>query len=55
MDRWQDKQSGANRSKLVVVVESFQFVEVVENQVAVPPSRPLRVAGGLALGSSRWG
>ena len=25
MDRWQDKQSGANRSKLVVVVESFQF------------------------------
>ena len=26
MDRWQDKQSGANRSKLVVVVESFQFI-----------------------------
>ena len=25
MDRWQDKQSGANRSKLLVVVESFQF------------------------------
>ncbi len=26
MDRWQDKQSGANRSKLVVVVENFQFI-----------------------------
>ena len=26
MDRWQDKQSGANRSKLVIVVESFQFI-----------------------------
>ena len=26
MDRWQDKQSGANRSKLVVVVDNFQFI-----------------------------
>ena len=27
LDTWQDKQSGENRSKIKVVVESFQFVD----------------------------
>lgn len=27
MDTWQDKESGANRSKLKVVVENFHFVD----------------------------
>ncbi len=27
LDTWQDKESGGNRSKLKVVVESFQFVD----------------------------
>ncbi len=27
LDTWQDKESGANRSKLKVVVESFHFVD----------------------------
>ncbi len=27
LDQWQDKESGAKRSKLSVVVESFEFVE----------------------------
>jgi single-strand DNA-binding protein len=27
LDTWQDKQSGENRSKMKVVVESFQFVD----------------------------
>ncbi|MFM9996477.1 MAG: single-stranded DNA-binding protein [Phycisphaerales bacterium] len=27
LDTWQDKESGQNRSKLKVVVESFQFVD----------------------------
>ncbi|MFG0251779.1 MAG: single-stranded DNA-binding protein [Phycisphaerales bacterium JB038] len=26
LDQWQDKQSGQNRSRLLVVVENFQFV-----------------------------
>ncbi len=26
LDQWKDKESGANRSKLTVVVENFQFV-----------------------------
>lgn len=26
LDQWEDKQSGQNRSKLLVVVENFQFV-----------------------------
>lgn len=27
LDQWQDKESGQNRSRLVVVVENFQFVD----------------------------
>lgn len=27
LDQWQDKESGQNRSKLHVVVESFQFID----------------------------
>ncbi|QQS09896.1 MAG: single-stranded DNA-binding protein [Phycisphaerales bacterium] len=27
LDQWQDKDSGQNRSKMLVVVESFQFVD----------------------------
>ncbi|MEC9374324.1 MAG: single-stranded DNA-binding protein, partial [Planctomycetota bacterium] len=27
LDTWQDKESGANRSKLKVVVDNFQFVD----------------------------
>ncbi len=27
LDQWQDKESGQNRSKLGVVVESFQFID----------------------------
>lgn len=27
LDQWQDKDSGANRSKLKVVVENFQFID----------------------------
>lgn len=27
LDQWQDKESGANRTKLSVVVESFQFID----------------------------
>jgi single-strand DNA-binding protein len=27
LDQWEDKQSGQNRSKLKVIVESFQFVD----------------------------
>jgi len=27
LDQWQDKESGSNRSKLLVVVETFQFVD----------------------------
>jgi single-strand DNA-binding protein len=27
LDQWQDKESGQNRSKLGVVIESFQFVD----------------------------
>ncbi|MBX3365368.1 MAG: single-stranded DNA-binding protein [Phycisphaeraceae bacterium] len=26
-DQWQDKETGANRSRLVVVIENFQFVD----------------------------
>ena len=27
LDTWQDKESGQNRSKLGVVIETFQFVD----------------------------
>ncbi len=27
LDQWQDKESGANRSKMKVVVESFEFID----------------------------
>lgn len=42
LDQWQDKESGQNRSKLKVVVESFQFID----------SRPGEGQGGSTGGGS---
>lgn len=40
LDQWQDKQSGQNRAKLSVVVESFQFVDSKPGgQASVAPAR----------------
>lgn len=43
LDQWQDKESGQNRSKLGVVVESFQFID----------SRPGGAGGGGEGGEAR--
>ena len=57
MDRWQDKQSGANRSKLVIVVESFQFIggrgESTGSASIETPQR--RAASGSASGAPTEG
>ncbi len=36
LDQWQDKESGQNRSKLKVVVESFQFIDARPGEGAPP-------------------
>ena len=46
LDQWEDKQSGQNRSKLKVVVESFQFVDS-KGDDGESPSR----GGGKSSGS----
>lgn len=43
-EQWDDKQSGQKRSKLKVVVETFQFLGGGERQTAKPVSSP--TAGG---------
>lgn len=57
LDQWDDKQTGQKRSKLGVVLESFQFLPRGEKQQAVPkpkitaadiPELPPGVAGKLA-------
>ncbi len=44
MEQWADKQTGANRSKLVVIVDEFQFLEAKKDgggqQYAQPASPP---------------
>jgi single-strand DNA-binding protein len=45
LDQWDDKQSGQKRSKLKVVVESFQFVAGKTDDTPkqdAPPSQPKR-------------
>jgi single-strand DNA-binding protein len=37
LDQWQDKDGG-NRSKLKVVVESFQFIDSKGGQTSTPPA-----------------
>lgn len=41
LDQWQDKE-GSNRSKLKVVVESFQFIESKRDESSAPPEPPAR-------------
>jgi single-strand DNA-binding protein len=36
LDQWQDKESGANRSKLKVVVERFEFLSGPQDQNSKP-------------------
>jgi single-stranded DNA-binding protein len=36
LDQWQDKKSGANRSKLKVVVERFEFLGGPQDQNSKP-------------------
>lgn len=43
LDQWQDKD-GNNRSKLKVVVESFQFVDSRGNQSSTPADTPAAVS-----------
>ncbi len=38
LDQWQDKE-GNNRSKLKVVIESFQFIDSKGGQSSTPPSQ----------------
>ncbi len=67
LDTWQDKESGQNRSKLKVVVESFQFVdskgggggggggtEEGGGAVTTRPARPTPAAAG-AKPPEEWG
>lgn len=46
LDTWQDKKDGSNRSKLKVVVESFQFVAAAPGQRAAAPETLLAGRGG---------
>lgn len=47
LDQWDDKQSGQKRSKLGVVIESFQFLDSGDRQsVDQPSSRPTEPRGG---------
>lgn len=60
LDSWQDKDSGANRSKLKVVIESFQFVDSRGEGGGSPgPSGggggQRRAAGGSGGGGGRGG
>ena len=38
LDQWQDKE-GNNRSKLKVVIESFQFIDSKGGQSSTPPAQ----------------
>lgn len=40
LDQWQDKESGANRSKMKIVVESFEFIDSRQSQ---PDQSPVAV------------
>jgi single-strand DNA-binding protein len=48
LDQWQDKESGQNRSRLVVVVENFQFVDSrgEGGDAPRPASGPAGASGG---------
>ena len=45
VDRWQDRQSGANRSRMKVVAENVQFLKIKRPEPgAVPEEAPLAAA-----------
>lgn len=47
-DQWEDKQDGSKRSKLSVVVESFQFCDSKSDASAsVPPAKPTTARPGV--------
>jgi single-strand DNA-binding protein len=49
LDTWQDKQTGANRSKLSVTADNVQFLDKREQQQQ-PPAYGNATAGGVQTG-----
>lgn len=46
LDQWDDKQTGAKRSKLSVIVENFQFVGGKSDAAEDAPRQPAMAGGG---------
>jgi len=42
MSQWQDKDTGANRSKLFITVENFQFIGQQEEKIQTETEKPLQ-------------
>jgi single-strand DNA-binding protein len=57
LDTWEDKQTNQKRSRMVVVLESFQFLDFggrpADEPGAPPPSRPAASTAPAAPASSR--
>ena len=52
LDQWDDKQTGQKRSKLKVVLESFQFLDSGNRQEGGAPEAPRRAAAPAAAAAA---